>query len=184
MGVRELCTTDDPLDNLEWHKKLAEEWKDVKVLPSFRPDVIVNAESPDYPSYILRLQEMDGKRIMELSDMMEAVSRRMDFFKENGSLVSDHSLENDFYLPASYQEAGYIFQKAWIGKKLSHDELAKYKGWVLIELGKLYAQKGFVMQIHIGALRDQNAAMFDVAGKTSVKTACMTLTLHHRLEQC
>ena len=108
---------------------------------------------------------MDGKRIMELSDMMEAVSRRMDFFKENGSLVSDHSLENDFYLPASYQEAGYIFQKAWIGKKLSHDELAKYKGWVLIELGKLYAQKGFVMQIHIGALRDQNAAMFDVAGK-------------------
>lgn len=165
MGVRELCTTDDPLDNLEWHKKLAEEWKDVKVLPSFRPDVIVNAESPDYPSYILRLQEMDGKRIMELSDMMEAVSRRMDFFKENGSLVSDHSLENDFYLPASYQEAGYIFQKAWIGKKLSHDELAKYKGWVLIELGKLYSQKGFVMQIHIGALRDQNAAMFDVAGK-------------------
>lgn len=165
MGVRELCTTDDPLDNLEWHKKLAEEWKDVKVLPSFRPDVIVNAESPDFPAYVLRLQEMDGKRIMELSDMIAAISRRMDFFKENGSLVSDHSLENDFYIPADYKDASYIFQKAWIGKKLSHDELAKYKGYILTELGKLYAEKGFVMQIHIGALRDQNRFMFDEAGK-------------------
>ena len=165
MAVRELCTTDDPLDNLEWHKKLREEWKDVKVLPSFRPDVIVNAESPDFPSYILKLQEMDGKRIMELSDMIAAVSRRMDFFKENGSLVSDHSLESDFYLPTDYKDASYIFQKAWIGKKLSHDELAKYKGYILVELGKLYAQKGFVMQIHIGALRDQNKSMFDEAGK-------------------
>ena len=165
MGVKELCTTDDPLDNLEWHKKIAADWKSVKVLPSFRPDLIVNAESPDFPSYILRLQEMDGKRIMELSDMMEAIARRMDYFKENGSVVSDHSLESDFYLPARYEDASYIFQKAWIGKKLTREELAKYKGWILPELGKLYAQKGFVMQIHIGALRDNNRAMFDAAGK-------------------
>ena len=165
MGVKELCTTDDPLDNLEWHKRLAEEWKDVRVRPSFRPDVIVNAESPDFPEYILKLQEMDGKRIMELSDMISAVSRRMDFFKENGSVVSDHSLENDFYMPSTYKDANYIFQKAWIGKKLSCDELAKYKGYILVELGKLYAQKGFVMQIHIGALRDNNTAMFNQAGK-------------------
>ena len=102
---------------------------------------------------------------MELSDMMEAISRRMDYFKENGSVVSDHSLESDFYLPARYEDASYIFQKAWIGKKLTREELAKYKGWILPELGKLYAQKGFVMQIHIGALRDNNRAMFDAAGK-------------------
>jgi glucuronate isomerase len=89
----------------------------------------------------------------------------MDYFKQNGSVVSDHSLENDFYLPATYDDVNYIFEKAWIGKKLTCEEIAKYKGWILIELGKLYAQKGFIMQIHIGALRDNNSAMLEVSGK-------------------
>ena len=165
MGVHELCTTDDPLDSLEWHKKIAADWKNCKVRPSFRPDLALNADSPDFPDYISRLQETDGTTFKSISDMIAAFGRRMDFFKENGSLVSDHSLENDFYLPASFDDVNYIFEKAWIGKKLRPDELAKYKGWVLVELGKMYAQKGFVMQIHIGALRDQNAAMFNAAGK-------------------
>ena len=97
--------------------------------------------------------------------MLAAVGRRMDYFKQAGSLVSDHSLEDDFYLPTNFTDVNYIFEKAWIGKKLKREELAKYKGWVLVELGKLYAQKGFVMQIHIGALRDNNEAMFKTAGK-------------------
>jgi len=165
LGVKELCTTDDPLDSLEWHTKIAADWKACKVRPSFRPDLAINAESPAFPDYISRLQELDGTQFKSINDMIAALGRRMDFFKANGSVVSDHSLENDFYLPVSYDDVNYIFEKAWIGKALSHDELAKYKGWVLTELGKLYAQKGFVMQIHIGALRDQNAAMFELAGK-------------------
>ena len=165
LGVRELCTTDDPLDSLEWHEKIAGDWKACKVRPSFRPDLAINAESPDYPAYISRLQTADGTKFKSITDMIAALGRRMNFFKEKGSLVSDHSLENDFYLSATYDDVNYIFEKAWIGKKLSHDELAKYKGWVLIELGKLYAQKGFVMQLHIGALRDNNSAMLQLAGK-------------------
>ena len=165
MKVKELCTTDDPLDNLEWHKKLAGEWKNCRVRPSFRPDFVLNAESPAFAEYISRLQETDGSRFLSIKDMLAALARRMDFFKENGCLVSDHSLENDFYLPATYEDVNYIFEKAWIGKKLKPEEIAKYKGWVLIELGKLYAQKGFVMQLHIGALRDNNTAMLEKAGK-------------------
>lgn len=165
MKVKELCTTDDPLDNLEWHKKLAEEWKNCRVRPSFRPDFVLNAESPAFAEYISRLQEADGSRFLSIKDMLAALARRMDFFKENGCLVSDHSLENDFYLPATYEDVNYIFEKAWIGKKLKPEEIAKYKGWVLIELGNLYAQKGFVMQLHIGALRDNNTAMLEKAGK-------------------
>lgn len=165
LNVKELCTTDDPLDSLEWHKKLAAEWNNVKVRPSFRPDNAINAESKAYPEYISKLQQLSGKKFMTVNDMISALAERMDFFKENGSVVSDHSLENDFYLPASYDDVNYIFEKAWIGKKLSHDELAKYKGYMLVELGKLYAQKGFVMQIHIGALRDQNSLMFEKTGK-------------------
>ena len=182
MNVRELCTTDDPLDTLEWHKKLnapvverslsgvegpAETTtaSGLRVRPSFRPDIPLSPDSPAFADYISRLQTMDGTKFQSVSDMIAALGRRMDFFKENGSVVSDHSLEGDFYLPATYDDVNYIFEKAWVGKKLSHDEIAKYKGWVLVELGKLYAQKGFVMQIHIGALRDNNAAMLEAAGK-------------------
>ena len=165
MNVRELCTTDDPLDTLEWHKKIAGDWKTVKVRPSFRPDIPLSPENSAFPEYISRLQEIDGVQFKSLADMVGALGRRMDFFMENGCVVSDHSLEGDFYLPADYDDINYIFEKAWIGKKLRPDEIAKYKGWVLIELGKIYARKGIVMQIHIGALRDNNAKMLQVAGK-------------------
>ena len=165
MNVRELCTTDNPLDSLEWHKKIAGDWKNCKVRPSFRPDLPLSPENPGYAKYISRLQEMDGTRFTSINDMIAALGRRMDFFKANGSVVSDHSLEGDFYLPTKYDDVNYIFEKAWIGKKLRPDEIAQYKGWVLTELGKLYAQKGFVMQIHIGALRDNNFAMLSAAGK-------------------
>lgn len=165
MNVRELCTTDDPLDSLEWHKKIAGDWKNCKVRPSFRPDLPLSPENPAYAKYISRLQEMDGTKFTSINDMIAALGRRMDFFKANGSVVSDHSLEGDFYLPTKFDDVNYIFEKAWIGKKLRPDEIAQYKGWVLTELGKLYAQKGFVMQIHIGALRDNNFAMLSAAGK-------------------
>ena len=165
MNVKALCTTDDPLDSLEYHKKLAAEWKNVKVLPSFRPDLAINAENPAYPTYISKLQEMTGIKITNIDDMIKAFGIRMDYFKSCGSVVSDHSLETDFYMPTTKDDVNYVFEKAWIGKKLSHHELAQYKGYVLQELGKLYAQKGFVMQIHIGALRDQNSAMFEKVGK-------------------
>ncbi len=165
MNVRELCTTDDPLDSLEWHKKIAADWKACKVRPSFRPDAVLNADSPAFADYITRLQEIDGTKFNSINDMIAALGRRMDYFRQNGSLVSDHSLENDFYLPVTFEDVDYIFGKAWVGKKLSHEELAKYKGWVLVELGKLYAQKGFVMQIHLGALRDNNTAMLASTGK-------------------
>ena len=162
MGVKALCTTDDPLDDLQWHKKM--HGAEPKVLPSFRPDLILNAASPAFPEYISRLQQTDGTRFKSINDMLAAVGRRMDFFKQCGSLVSDHSLEGDFYLPANYEDVNYIFEKAWIGKTLKPEDIAKYKGWVLIELGKMYAQKGFVMQLHIGALRDNYTAMFNQAG--------------------
>ena len=165
LQVTELCTTDDPLDSLEWHTKIAADWKACKVRPSFRPDLPLAPDNPAFASYIQRLQQLDGTKLVSVKDMIAALGRRMDFFKEKGSVVSDHSLEGDFYLPADYEEVNSIFEKAVSGKKISLSEIAQYKGWVLVELGKLYAQKGFVMQLHIGALRDNNRAMLDLAGK-------------------
>ena len=172
MGVKALCTTDDPLDDLQWHKKIAQSsdsknsgTESIKVLPSFRPDMVLNADSPDFADYISRLQKASGIKFKSITDMLSALAARMDFFKQNGSLVSDHSLETDFYLPSNFDDVNYIFEKAWIGKHLKPEELAKYKGYVLIELGKLYAQKGFVMQLHIGALRDNNSMLLQERGK-------------------
>lgn len=165
MNVKTLCTTDDPLDDLNFHKKLANEWKAIKVLPSFRPDLIINAENSLYPEYISKLQEITQTKITSIDDMIFAVSKRLDFFKSVGAVVSDHSLEDDFYLPVEKKDVEYIFEKAWIGKQLSHTEIAQYKGYVLTELGKLYAQKGFVMQIHIGALRDNHGGLLSSCGK-------------------
>jgi glucuronate isomerase len=164
MGVRELCTTDDPLDSLEWHKKLSLEWKDCKVRPSFRPDAVLNPQNKNFGDYISKLQEMDGRKFKSVKDMILALGRRMDYFKENGSVVSDHSLESDFYLPCDESDVDYSFEKAWIGKSLKDEEIQKYRGYVLVELGKLYAQKGFVMQIHLGALRDNNSLMKEQSG--------------------
>lgn len=165
MNVKILCTTDDPLDDLNYHTKLANDWHDVKVLPSFRPDFIINAESSKFSEYISNLQKITNTKINSIDDMILAISKRLDFFKSLGSVVSDHSLENDFYLPITKKDVDYLFQKAWMGKQLSHDELAQYKGYVLTELGKLYAQKGFVMQIHIGALRDNHSSLLSSCGK-------------------
>ena len=168
MGVKTLCTTDDPLDTLEWHEKLSVPEPvegPLQVLPSFRPDPILNADSPDFPAYISRLQELYGTRFKSIEDMFNALSVRLDFFKQHGCLVSDHSLESDFYTPSNFTDVNYIFEKAWIGKTLKPEELTKYKGYVLVELGKLYAKKGIVMQIHIGALRDNNTKLLKQSGK-------------------
>ena len=165
MNVQELCTTDDPLDELSWHKKLAADWKNVRVRPSFRPDIPLKPESEAFPLYITRLQDMAGGQFTGISDMIAALAMRMDLFKENAALSSDQSLEGDFYLPADEEEANAIFNRAWLGRKLSHDECPKYRGYMLIELGKLYARKGLAMQMHIGALRDNNKALSATAGK-------------------
>lgn len=170
--VKILCTTDDPIDDLQWHIKLAElrqskksdSW-DVKVLPSFRPDLAISCENKAFGNYLTQLQKVSGVQIKSVDDLLNALSIRMDYFKNVGSIVSDHSLENDFYTPTSFEDANFAFEKAWMGKELTKEEICQYKTYMLIALGKLYAEKGFVMQIHIGALRDQNGAMLASAGK-------------------
>lgn len=164
-NVKALCTTDDPLDDLEYHKKLSLEWSEIKVLPSFRPDFLLNAENLEFATYIKRLQDATKISIIKIDDMIEAASDRMDYFKSVGSVVSDHSLECDFYAPFTKDQIDSIFAKAMNGELLSAKEIAQYKAFVLIEFGKLYAKKGFVMQIHIGALRDQNSFMLEKNGK-------------------
>ncbi len=100
-GVKVICTTDDPADTLEWHRKLQEEGFEVKVLPSFRPDKAMNLEKPDYADYLNKLSDASGVQIDSFKKLMEALKLRMDFFDEMGCKVADHGLSYVMCEPAT-----------------------------------------------------------------------------------
>ena len=104
-NVKLICTTDDPVDSLEWHKKLAEDDTfEVKVLPAWRPDKAMNLEKPEYADYIKTLSEVSGIEVKDFASMKEAILNRMDFFDSMGCCVSDHALEYVMYAPASEED--------------------------------------------------------------------------------
>lgn len=159
-----LCTTDDPADSLEWHKKIRESIDDILVIPSFRPGGALDIEKPGFAAYIERLGNVAGIEIKTIADLTEALKRRLAFFIENGCRVSDHSLECDFFRPATENEINAILAKRLAGEELTNDEQAAYRGRLMTELGRLYADNDIVMQLHIGALRNASTRMFKKLG--------------------
>lgn len=165
MNVKQLCTTDDPCDSLEFHKKLSKEWKECIVRPTFRPDNILNISNADFSSYIEKLEKCSDKKIASISDMIFALQERLIYFKDAGCVVSDHSIEDDFYEATSLSAANDAFEKTLKHKSLSLEEIKKYKTFVLIALGKMYSYHNIKMQLHIGALRDNNTTLLNERGK-------------------
>lgn len=163
-NVKALCTTDDPIDDLLYHKKLRDENFDIQVLPTFRPEKAIGIEKDTFTSYIAALSEKTGTKLSTISELMEALKQRLAYFIENGCRVSDHSLENSFYLPASEEEADKIYQKRLAGEVLTDSECAMYHGYLLSNLGKEYAENGLVMQLHIGAIRNNSTRQFEMLG--------------------
>ena len=111
-NVKLICTTDDPVDDLKWHKVLAEDDSfEVKVLPAWRPDKAMNLEKPEYPEYMKKLSEVSGVKIAEFADLKEALLKRMEFFAQMGCSVSDHALEYVMYAPAAEEKVNEIFKR-------------------------------------------------------------------------
>ena len=162
--VEVLCTTDNPVDDLKWHKKIKEEGFETTVIPSFRPGDALDIEKPGYAAYMERLSAVAGKDINSANDLIAVLTERLDYFVENGCHVTDHSLENDFFRDTTDAEVESIFLKKMKGNQLSNDECAAYKGWLLVHLGREYAKRGLVMQLHIGAIRNNSARMFKNLG--------------------
>lgn len=135
-NVKVLCTTDDPVDDLIWHKKLAQEQSDFQVLPTFRPGNALDIEKDNFPSYVACLGSVSQSDVSSLDGLTEALKKRLDFFISAGCRVTDHSLENSFYLPASYETANGLYQKRLTGVSLSSEEAAMYRGFLLTELGR------------------------------------------------
>ena len=164
-NVKLICTTDDPVDSLEWHKKLAEDDTfEVKVLPAWRPDKAMNLEKPEYVDYIKTLSEVSGIEVKDFASMKEAILNRMDFFDSMGCSVSDHALEYVMYAPASEEEVDAIFKKALAGEGVSREEEMKFKMAFMQFVARAYHKKNWVMQIHYGCKRDNNALMYAKLG--------------------
>lgn len=164
-NVKLICTTDDPIDSLEYHKKLAEDDSfDVQVLPAWRPDKAMNLEKPEYLDYLKKLSEVSGIEVCSFASLMEALKIRMDFFASVGCSVSDHALEYVMYAPASAEEIETIYAKRLAGGQITKEEELKFKTAFMLEVGKEYNRRNWVMQLHYGCKRDNNALRYKELG--------------------
>jgi glucuronate isomerase len=165
MNVETVCTTDDPIDSLEYHIAMKnDKTLKVNVRPSFRPDKAMNVENATFASYIKQLSNVVGYEIKELSDLCHALEERVEFFNEVGCRVSDHGLDVLCYAPATYEEANAIFHKGMNHESITKEEQDKYKGYILLHVGRLYHKYGWVQQYHIGALRNNSKSMLAKIG--------------------
>jgi len=165
MNVEVVCTTDDPVDDLAYHRKIREDGFETRVLPAWRPDKTMAVEDPvAYNAYLDRLQDAAKHPVNNFMDLLEALIKRHDFFAEMGCRLSDHGLETFYYEDYSHEEIEDIFKKIRSGVALNAAEQLKYRSAMLVELAVMDHDKGWTQQFHIGAIRNNNSRMFDKLG--------------------
>jgi len=165
MNVEVVCTTDDPIDSLQYHQQFAQEKESFKMLPAFRPDKAMNADNiAALNQYIDELERVSNRQISNLQDYLNALKSRHDFFAANGCKVSDHGLEQIYAEDYTEQEIKDIFGKIRSKKEISPTENLKFKSAMLIYFAEWDYEKGWVQQYHIGPLRNNNARMHRLIG--------------------
>jgi glucuronate isomerase len=164
-NVQVVCTTDDPVDSLEYHLQTRASGFDIKMLPTWRPDKAMAVENPaHFRAYVEKLSEVSDMAILSFDDLIDALRKRHRFFEAQGCKLSDHGLE-EFYAE-DYTDAGIraIFNKVYGGKTLTEEEIVKYKSAMLIVLGEMDAETGWTQQFHYGVIRNNNTRMFNRIG--------------------
>lgn len=164
-NVKVVCTTDDPVDDLKYHKLLKDVTDfDCKVLPSFRPDKALNAHLDGFADYINTLAKAADVEIKSYKDVITALFKRVDYFDSVGCRVSDQAFDYPPYAVAEEDEIDEIFSRAMKGEKITLAECDKYRTPILLALGEKYHDLGWAMEIHIGAMRNNNTLMFNRLG--------------------
>lgn len=164
-NVKFVGTTDNPTDSLEYHDQIrADESFDVVVAPSFRPDEAFHIEDQRFVEFLDRMENIFGTRISSYEELISQLEKRVDFFDERGAVSSDHALETFVYNEATDAEIEAIFQKAINQEDISADEKEKYLTRILVDLSEMYADRGWVMQIHYGAIRNNNNYWYEKLG--------------------
>lgn len=164
-NVECVCTTDDPIDSLEYHIKTRESGFEIKMLPTWRPDKAMAVETPaNFRAYIEKLSQVSGVTINRFADVIEALRVRHKFFEEQGCRLSDHGIEEFYAEEYTTAEIEAIFNKVYAGKVLTQEEILKYKSAMMIEFAIMDWETGWTQQFHYGAIRDNNSKMFKLLG--------------------
>ena len=165
MNVEIVCTTDDPIDSLEFHQKIRSSGCHTRVYPAWRPDKVLAIDNfKALNDYLSKLEAAADKTILTYKHLLEALQKRHDFFAAQGCRLSDHGLDTFYAEPYTEQEIEVIFLKARMGKSLTEQEVRKYRSALLYELAAMDARSGWVQQFHIGANRNNNKRMFKLLG--------------------
>ena len=160
-NVEAVCTTDDPADSLEYHRRIRESGFKVKVLPAWRPDKAMAVDNPiAYNEYVDRLAEAAGMTIASYPDLLAALRNRHDFFASQGCNVADHGVSSFPWAECTEEEATTLFAKVRGGMALSQEEITKLQTAILLEICRMNHEKGWVQQFHFGPLRNVNSRMF------------------------
>ena len=159
-----VCTTEDPIDNLEYHQQLAKSDYEVKVSTAFRPDKAILITNDGYNEYINKLGEVAGIEINTYTDLCDALKNRIAYFDKNGSKLSDHGLEHIYFENFTENEINIIFKKKRENAALTNEEALKFQSAILLFLSETYHEFGWVQQFHLGALRNNNARMHRILG--------------------
>ncbi|MBQ8647597.1 MAG: glucuronate isomerase [Oscillospiraceae bacterium] len=163
--VRAIGTTDDPIDSLEWHEKIAaDESISIQVLPTFRPDKAINIEKAGFADYIRKLGEVVGRELTSAEDVAAALCERIDFFAAHGARFADHGLDYCMYAVPDSAVANEAFATGMAGGVPEKALTDAYKTLVTVACAKKYAELDWAMQIHFGCLRNPNTRMFAKLG--------------------
>lgn len=164
-NVKYIGTTDDPIDSLEWHEKLAQ-IPDLgfMVCPSFRPDKAINIQRAAFADYIGKLGEVVGHPLESAADVAAALEERVDFFKAHGCRATDHGLDYIPFAPTTEEDANRAFAKAMKGEALTSTEIDQYQTYILMALARKYHKEGIVMEIHYACTRDNNKRTYRLMG--------------------
>lgn len=163
-NVTFLGTTDDPTDNLEDHQSIKDANYSINVSPSFRPDKGLKIEMEDFLEWVDKLSTVTKYTIDTYDKFLEALSDRVDYFDKNDCRSSDHGLDVMFFEVATKTEVDEIFSKRLKSQDLTMKEIDQFKTYTLLRLGELYHEKGWAMQLHLGALRNNNTLKFKLLG--------------------
>ena len=160
MNVQVLCTTDDPTDTLVYHEQIAAAGIGIQVLPTFRPDKAMQVSNPvAFNAWVDQLEQVTNIAIHTFDDFFTALQQRHDYFAAMGCIAADHGLADVPAEPCTYSAMQFIFSKVRAGKQPDDEEQLQFASGMLLEFGKMHYAKGWVQQLHIGAMRNNNTRM-------------------------
>lgn len=164
MKVEVVCTTDHPTDSLEYHQKDRQNEGDLKMLPTFRPDKLVVIDHPDFLSFLRKLEKLVDAEVKSFEDLVAALEKRIEFFDGLGCQLADHGLAQLFAIEIGGKDLDSILEKRKKNQPIQQVEVAAFQMAILYELGKIYYQRGWTMQLHLGPIRNNNSRLMKLVG--------------------